>query len=159
VVGGIICALGWYTWMAICLMPSSEPDDFEWDCHNHTSTAKYVVPCQHKAGAYWAPGILMTIGVIMLNVISWESLTEDGMDEGCGVAAKAKGWVMFTFILMFCALGGSLWILISDAIDKGKEGKDKIWMGPGAGVLVQCACLFIGGLVFRVVRREGDNSI
>ena len=112
ILSGVICALGWYVWMAICLMPSAEPDKYEWDCNNHGSDAIYVVPCQHKAGAYWAPGILMTLGVIMPNIITWESVTEDAMEEGCGVAAKAKCWVTFTFIIMFCSLGGSIWIII-----------------------------------------------
>lgn len=114
VISGVVCALGWYVWMAVCLMPSVEPDKYEWDCNNLTTTAEYIVPCQHKAGAYWAPGILMSLGIVLLNLITWESITDDGGlgDEGCGVAAKAKCWVTMCFVIMFCSLGGSIWIII-----------------------------------------------
>jgi hypothetical protein len=32
-------------------------------------------------------------------------------------------------------------------------------MGPGIAVLVQCICLFVGGLIFRIARRKEDHAI
>ena len=35
----------------------------------------------------------------------------------------------------------------------------KVWVGPGIAVLVQCICLFVGGLIFRIVRRKEEHAI
>ena len=73
-----------------------------------------VAPCGMTNGAYWAPGILATFGLIMLNIISWEGLTEDGLTGDEGMACKLKVWVTVSFVILFCSLGGALWILIAN---------------------------------------------
>ena len=34
-----------------------------------------------------------------------------------------------------------------------------VWVGPGIAVFVQCICLFVGGLIFRIVRRKEEHAI
>ena len=43
--------------------------------------------------------------------------------------------------------------------DGQRPQDDKVWMGPGIAVLVQCICLFVGGLIFRIARRKEDHAI
>ena len=42
-------------------------------------------------GAYWVPGTLQTIGLIMVNVINWGLLTDDSMMDDGAVALTAGG--------------------------------------------------------------------
>ena len=110
--GGIICAIGWYVWMAILLLPSHN-DKYIWDCNAVNVTAdQFVAPCEVSTGAYWAPGILMTLGVVMLNMIRWTALGDDMSMGDDGVATKAKLFVGVCFVIMFCSLGGGVWILV-----------------------------------------------
>ena len=89
-IGGIICAIGWYVWMAILLLPSHN-DNYVWDCNAVNVTKdQFVAPCEVSSGAYWAPGILMTLGVVMLNMIRWTALGDDMSMGDDNVSTKAK---------------------------------------------------------------------
>lgn len=111
-IGGIVCAIGWYVWMAILLLPSHN-DNYVWDCNAVNVTKdQYVAPCEVKSGAYWAPGVLMTLGVIMLNMIRWTALGDDMSMGDDNVATKAKVYVGVCFVIMFCSLGGGVWIMV-----------------------------------------------
>ena len=98
----------------------------------------------------------MTLGVVMLNVIRWTALGDDMSLGDDSSATKAKIWVVVCFVIMFCALGGGVWITV---VDGQRPQDDKVWMGPGIAVLVQCICLFVGGLIFRIARRKEDHAI
>ena len=42
----------------------------------------------------------------------------------------------------------------------GQEPQEKkLWMFPAVAVLLQCILLFVGGLIFRIVRRKEDHAI
>jgi len=160
-IGGVVCAIGWYVFMAISLLPGQEKTKgkYLWDCHANVTALpedSYVSPCEFTSGAYWAPGILMTLGVVMLNVIRWTALGDDMSLGDDSSATKAKIWVVVCFVIMFCALGGGVWITV---VDGQRPKDDKVWMGPGIAVLVQCICLFVGGLIFRIARRKEDHAI
>ena len=148
-------AVGWYIFMGFYLLPSSDPTQYSWDCNSVNATVA-VAPCGMTNGAYWAPGILATFGLIMLNIISWEGLTEDGLTGDEGRACKLKVWVTVSFVILFCSIGGALWILIADGI--ARQDNPRIWMGISIAVLVQNACIFLSALIFRVTRRSGDHS-
>merc|ERR1712028_70206 len=100
--------------MAILLLPSHN-DNYVWDCNAVNVTKdQYVAPCEVKSGAYWAPGVLMTLGVIMLNMIRWTALGDDMSMGDDNVATKAKVYVGVCFVIMFCSLGGGVWIMVQD---------------------------------------------
>ncbi len=155
IISGAVLAVGWYIFMGFYLLPSSDPTQYSWDCNSVNATVA-VAPCGMTNGAYWAPGILATFGLIMLNIISWEGLTEDGLTGDEGMACKLKVWVTVSFVVLFCSLGGALWILIADGI--ARQDNPRIWMGISIAVLVQNACIFLSALIFRVTRRSGDHS-
>ena len=84
---------------------------------NCTTPSSLIAPDGLVSGAYWAPGIINTFGMVALNVISWEAVTDEGFDSG--VAAKARAWVTFSLILMCCALGGGIWIMVAALNEPG----------------------------------------
>mmetsp|Transcript_7402 Transcript_7402/g.14825 ORF Transcript_7402/g.14825 Transcript_7402/m.14825 type:complete len:172 (+) Transcript_7402:43-558(+) len=157
VIGGAVCSIGWYVWIAMLLLPSHN-DSYVWDCKAQNITDdQYIAPCEFSSGAYWAPGLLMTLGVIMLNIIKWTSLGDDMSMGDDSVATKAKVYVGVCFVIMFCSLGGGVWIVVQDGARL--QDDDTVWVGPGIAVLVQCVCLFLGGLIFRIVRRKEEHAI
>jgi len=166
---GIIVAIGWYVFLDALLEARTQcitwgpGDTFNpSNCTEVHQNPNLVAPPGLVSGAYWVPGILGTLGTVMLNLISWEAVTDDSA-FGDGVSAKAKMWVFVALVLMFCSLGGAIWVLVSDLQFKGKVMKDGHQLDAyhfgGVAVLVQCALLFVGGVLFRAVRREGDHSV
>merc|ERR1712110_1180961 len=115
---GVLCATGWYTFVGALLANGKAPGDF------------------------WAPGILGSVGLVLLNLISWEAVTDDGGLGGDGVSMKAKAWVTLCFIILFCSLFASAWICISN-IQEDKHRTAAIL------VVVQTVCIFVAALVFR----------
>ena len=43
--------------------------------------------------------------------------------------------------------------------DGQEPPEKKLWMFPAVAVLLQCILLFVGGLIFRIVRRKEDHAI
>ena len=81
---GMLCGVGWYYWMGTCL----------------TVDAAHA-PAGFRHGAYWAPGVLSTVGLLLLNMVSWEAVTDEGGLGDDGMATRAKCWVFFSFLVMF----------------------------------------------------------
>jgi len=97
-VAGIACATGWYLFIGAAL-----------EAGNRVNVAAGLT-----SGAYWAPGIIGTVGLAMLNAVNWESVTDDGGLSGDGSSTKAKVWVTLSLVVMFSALGGALWIFVQE---------------------------------------------
>ena len=85
-------------------------------------------------GAYWVPGILQTIGLLMVNLINWSLLTDDSMMDDGGVAGKVKAWVFVSFVFCFSGLIGSVWILV-------QEMQHPSWEAGGGAVDTAVRCL------------------
>ena len=148
-------ATGWYIFFDGLLTAGVEcvvwNEHIRKDCN---ATATHLkAPPGLVGGAYWAPGILSTFGAVGLNLISWEAVTDEG-SFGDGVAGKARAWVIFCMILMFSGVGAAIWILAADL----HESKDYYHWG-GVAVMLQCIFIFLGGFLFRLVRRSGDHAI
>merc|ERR1719198_2289770 len=111
-----------------------------------------VAPDAFVSGAYWAPGILTTFGLIGLNVISWEAVVEEG-SFGEGVAMCAKLWVMCSLILLFGGLGTGIWCFVSDF------QTPNAWHWGGVMTLAQTLIIFASAILFRASRRSGDHAI
>ena len=113
-IGGFVCAAGWYVYMAMALKAGQR--EYEWDCKadpkDLPAHVSAIAPCGLTSGAYVAPGILMSLGVVMLNVIRWTALGDDMSLGEDSSATKAKIWVVTCFVIMFCALGGGIWIIV-----------------------------------------------
>jgi hypothetical protein len=153
-IAGIVCAIGWYVWMAILLLPSHN-DNYVWDCNAVNVTKdQYVAPCEVSAGAYWAPGILMTLGVVMLNMIRWTALGDDMSMGDDNVATKAKVYVGVCFVIMFCSLGGGVWIIVQARVPPS-EGAG---LGGGRASLSVCVASWLALPHSRYSRRPQGRS-
>ena len=131
--GGLLCAGGWYVFVWALLESA----------HHH------ALP-----GAYWAPGVVGSVSLVMLNLVHWEAVTDDGGSlAGDGPSGCARAWVTASFVLMFCAVGAALWILVQDL------AREHVWSGGAIAVAVQNVLIFAAGFIFRVVRRHAEHSL
>ena len=156
-------AVGWYIFIDGLVQAAA--DCVDWGnhfnpngCSNASRGADYLAPPGLQSGAYWTPGILSTVGLIGLNIINWDAVTED-FDSG--LACKARMWVTTSFVLMFCGLGAAIWILVLDL----QLGPQRLELGPqyyhwgGVSVMIQTVLILIGGFLFRISRRGGDHGV
>jgi len=152
---GVIVGIGWYIFIDGLVQASV--DCVKWSGHfNPAGCTNETIP-DYKAppglvnGAYWTPGILSTLGLLGLNAISWDAVTDD-FDSS--LACKARTWVTVCFVLMFCGLGAAIWILASDL----GLGDDYYHWG-GVATLIQTMLILAGGLAFRLSRLGGEHAI
>lgn len=159
---GIIFATGWYLFWGTLLRARTEC--IVWNTETANCTAVDLPPPTHAenrpiapdglvGGAYWAPGILSTFGLIGLNIVSWEAVSDEG-SLGEGVSLFAKIWVTASLIFMFTGLGVSIWCLVTDL----QAGPD-YWHWGGINTFLQNLLLLSSGFLFRLVRRSGEHSI
>jgi len=119
---------------------------------NRTVHSDSRAPDALVSGAYWAPGILTTFGLVGLNAISWEAVTEDGQ-FGDGVVVCARVWTMSSLILLFSGLGISIWCMVDAYVTPHS------WTAGGLCTFLQNLLILIAAFVFRFVRRSGENAI
>uniref|UniRef100_A0A7S4B6S1 Transmembrane protein 50A n=1 Tax=Chrysotila carterae TaxID=13221 RepID=A0A7S4B6S1_CHRCT len=102
-------------------------------------------------GAYWIPGMLQMLSLLMVNAINWSLLTDDAFDEG--ISARVKLFVFVAFVFAFSGLFGALWILVSEL-----NGASDSPGGGDAGLkcLLQNLFLFAGSLLFRIGRTKEE---
>ena len=125
----------------------------------HTARCAVYLPFPGKTefdyavnGAFWIPGILQTIGLLMVNVINWGMLTEESfMGDDGGVASKVKAWVFVSFVFSFSGLIGAVWILVQE-VQRGGE------VEPATRGLLQNLFIFGSSLLFRIVRTSGEEA-
>ena len=157
---GIIFATGWYLFWGTLLRARTEC--IVWNTETANCTAVDLPPPTHAenrpiapdglvGGAYWAPGILSTFGLIGLNIVSWEAVSDEG-SLGEGVSLFAKIWVTASLIFMFTGLGVSI-CLVTDL----QAGPD-YWHWGGINTFLQNLLLLSSGFLFRLVRRSGEHS-
>ena len=140
------------------------------DASHYADMTNAVAPVNLVSGAYWAPGILSTAGLIGLNAISWEAVMEEGA-FGDGVVVCARVWTMASLCLLFGGLGLSLWCLVTDLqcnvnnlecippID-GKVPEDAfVWHWGGINTFIQNLLILFAAFLFRFTRRSGEHAL
>jgi len=100
-------------------------------------------------GGFYVFGIFGTVSFIIVNSISNSQLRDEGYGGSNPRAAKAC--LLLGFILGFTALTGSVWILISEYAS-GKYANPY----PGVALLLQNILIFLGSLIFKFGRIEGE---
>jgi len=159
--GGIIFAVGWYIFLGAlfmahtdCIVWSSLSDRELVNCtaENRTWQNDVVAPEALRSGAYWAPGILASFGLVGLNLISWEAVVEEG-SFGDGVVVCARLWILCSLVLLFGGLGTAIWCLVTDL------QTPKGWHAGGICTFIQTLLILVAAFVFRLVRRSGDHAI
>merc|ERR1712046_565047 len=159
---GVLFAVAWYVFLGALLLAHME--GLVWssfsDRHlkvncssgNSTWTNDERAPDALRSGAYRAPGLLSSFGLIGLNFISWEAVVEEGSFDN-GVVACARVWVMASLVLLFSGLGTAIWCLVSDF------DTPHAWHTGGICTFVQTLLILASAFLFRLVRRSGDHAI
>ena len=161
VVSGCLFAAGWYIFLGAlllartdCIVWGSFSEKHILNCtdHNRTWHNDDRAPEALISGAYWAPGILSSFGLVGLNMISWEAIVEEG-SFGDGVVVCARVWAMSSLILLFGGLGVAIWMFV-DVFSVANY-----WPWGGICCLVQNLLIMFSAVLFRMCRRSGDHSI
>lgn len=159
IASGLIFATGWYLFWGSLLL--ARTDCIEWDTQIVNCTDPnypdpnpdhLIAPPGLVSGAYWAPGILSTFGMVGLNVVSWDAMTDEGSLLGGDTSIFAKIWVTVSLIFMFTGLGVAIWCLVTDL--QTEHG----WHKAGICCFIQNVLILVAGFLFRLVRRSGDNA-
>jgi len=100
------------------------------------------------SGALWIPGVLQTLALLMVNAVSWGSMSEGGFDDS--LANKVKAWVFVSFVFAFSGLIATTYITIREANSPSAVGA----IGPATRGLLQNILIFLGSLAFRAGRLQ-----
>ena len=136
----------------------------KWSQHNlincsdvDPSEAKHpdgIAPPYLASGAYWAAPIISSFGLVGLNAISWEAVSDEG-SFGDGVAVFARIWMLVSLIMLFSGLGTAIWALAQDLSFQ----KENAWHWGGIMTFVSNLVILASAFLFRLVRRNGDHAI
>lgn len=133
ITGGVLFATGWLLWI------------------DGVASAHSVYGYSTGA-AEWVPGVLQTIALLMVNVISWSAMTDGGFDDS--LAKKVKAWVFLSFVFAFSGLIAAIYIVVREVNYPSAVGSS----GPATRGLLQNLLIFIGSLAFRVGRLSDSDS-
>lgn len=107
-------------------------------------------------GWYWVPGILSTLGFIMMNIVDLSSMNPYSWWYDENVSGKVRAWLFFAFIIHFSNIGGAMYIMIDRFLPPHNLGDP--W--PGIAICLQNFLLFFAGLLMLWVgteRAKGDD--
>jgi len=119
---------------------------------NVTHTSSLRAPDALVSGAYWAPGLLSSFGLVGLNLISWEAVSEDSFGD-TRVVACARIWVMASLIFIFSGFGTAIWCLVTDL------NTPNGWHNAGVSTFVSNLLIMFAAFAFRLSRRSGEHSV
>ena len=97
------------------------------------------------------PGILAMLGLVMLNLVSWEAVTgEFDITENSGLA---RCWVFGALCLQFSSVITGCWLLVARLGDPAADASAVMLAQRGAW---QTGLLFLAALIFRAARTSRD---
>jgi hypothetical protein len=106
----------------------------------------------HLAGApvpfkFQWPGIVATAALVLINLVSRADVAEAAASGEEGAEARARAWLLLSWLLAFAAVGGAVAVLLATA-------------GAAVGVasVVQSALVLAAALVFWSWRSDGGGG-
>ena len=92
--GGVCFGVAWILFIdgALNLTKNSSQPTFEW--------------------YFTIPMIVNTVGIVMTNVVDINLLNVNNWLMGENVSTKIRAWFLASFIITFCGILGSLWIMV-----------------------------------------------
>jgi hypothetical protein len=117
-----------------------------WSWSNAVISQKQTDHPDFPAKFAW-PGVVATISLILINMLSRDQLHDisSGGDEEEGT--RARLWLLFSFMLAFVAVVGSVWVLVSSS-----EGG--LHEAIGWGSVVSTGCILSSSLLLWRFRSE-----
>ncbi|XP_054262215.1 transmembrane protein 50A [Macrosteles quadrilineatus] len=100
-------------------------------------------------GLYHVWGIVGTISLFMINMVSNAQVRGDAYSGGCVGPRGARVWLFIGFVLGFVPIIAACWILMKDFVSS--SGKP-FWAG--SGLFLQNVFIFGGSLVYKFGRTE-----
>jgi hypothetical protein len=99
---------------------------------------------------FFVPGIVATLALIMINMVSWADLNGSIFSEGA--TTKARVWLFFWLLLLFGGVIACFWI----AFDFDEWQGDVDQFNKAALIVHGCLILF-SAMIYRFARSE-DNT-
>ena len=160
---GFLFSVAWAIFLSALLMANIDCIVWgsTWSKH-HITNCSYLnesdisvdrAPDALVAGDYFIPGILSSFGLILLNVVSWEAVVDEG-SFGESAGACAKVWILCALIFLFAGFGLALWAIVTDFANNPHN-----WHAAGICTFIQTLLILISAFVFRFSRRSGDHAI
>jgi len=134
---GAIFAVGWWVWI----------DSHVYAVHIEDEV---IVTFPH-----YLPGIVNTIALIMMNLVSWTDLNSNGLFSE-GVSTKAKIFIFLAFVLGFGCVSASIWIAVQHWF-QNTETEPKTQY-PGVAIIVQNALIFGSACIYRFAKPQEDDG-
>ncbi|KAG7670689.1 hypothetical protein Ndes2526B_g00476 [Nannochloris sp. 'desiccata'] len=112
---------------------------------------------EHVSGAgsppfkYCLPGIVATLALLLINLVSRDDLAEVSSTGDPGDNTRARAWLLFSFLLAISSVGGSIAVLISTS-------QAQQFTATGVGSVMQCGLILAASLLFWAFRSEGEGS-
>jgi len=101
--------------------------------------------------SYYIPAIGATLALIMLNLVSLDSLNEDSFGDN-NVASKVRIWLFLGFAFSFGCIAGGITIM-ADKFPDEVSG----WSWTGIAILLQPILVFISALILLFARKSTDD--
>ena len=103
---------------------------------------------------HYLPAIVGTIGMIMVNAVSWSDLNNNSLFSNDGVSTKARVWLFVAFIIQFGALIAAIWIGIvhwfqNEVVPKTQYG--------GVAIIIQNLLIFAAALIYRFAKPQEEE--
>jgi hypothetical protein len=132
---GILFGVGWWFLIGTSIVGSN-------------SSGTVVAP----PGEFYVPGIVATIALVMINMVSWENLNGSVFSDGA--TTKARLWLFFWLALLFGAVIACFWI----AFDANIWKADSIEPFNKAALIIHGLLILFSCLLYRFARDGGSED-
>eukprot|EP01122_Echinamoeba_exundans_P000084 TRINITY_DN10068_c0_g1_i1.p1 TRINITY_DN10068_c0_g1~~TRINITY_DN10068_c0_g1_i1.p1 ORF type:complete len:157 (-),score=22.04 TRINITY_DN10068_c0_g1_i1:85-555(-) len=99
---------------------------------------------------HWVPGIISSVGLLMVNSVSWTDLEGFGFGGGDEVQSRARIWLFISFAFCFGGIIASIWIGVVNWFTNPTTEPHSTW--PGAAIILQNSAIFVSGLLYRFAK-------
>lgn len=97
------------------------------------------------------PGIIATLALILINVVSRDDLSEISTSGDPGDDARARIWLLFSFLVALGAVVGSVAVLLSTS-------QAQKFAAVGVGSVTQSGLILAASLLFWAFRTESSSD-
>eukprot|EP01059_Diplonema_ambulator_P018217 TRINITY_DN30428_c0_g1_i1.p1 TRINITY_DN30428_c0_g1~~TRINITY_DN30428_c0_g1_i1.p1 ORF type:complete len:152 (+),score=35.63 TRINITY_DN30428_c0_g1_i1:52-507(+) len=101
------------------------------------------------------PGILVTLGLICVNMLRPEDIRDDGMGDMSDVN-KAKTFFFIAWMLIFGGLIAAIWICIADF---GNASTTRTTTYPGVAIIMQTIVITLAAVIFWMGRGTRNSDV
>lgn len=100
---------------------------------------------------FWVPGVIATIAMVMINLVSREQLNSDDSSSDEDSDTKQRCWLFVSYLVAFGSVGGAGAVFV-----KAVTNHDHV--GLGVGVLLQAGFVLCSALLFWAFRSPSDTT-